>query len=645
MRVLLLSAGIFLCSQANGQQPTKAQMEKMQKDLEKKAAQQQKSLEASDQYKAVSGDEDKFMTPKKRTALLAAIPKKTFTAAEYSAYLKSLLTKFETLPSNKASIAYVKKYHNHKTAREFHFAAFLLWYKGKQPEAVYCALKSSSLDPGNMLSLNNLCALLNMSGYPHKAIPLLKYAMTKQNGDAAILNNIGQAHYQLGDLSTSQTHLTNCTRVEPNHIEANNTLGHINTANGNTAAASQCYQNSLQGGYNRSAASQLGKAGKQPADAMRLPPPNSYPETDDNIGFSCPSISDDVKQNVVFNMKLSAESEAFDNMQTDYNARINEAMQQRGMQIANAMMSGRTVNMQTGVMFEKTSLVMAKAFVDFTETLKRLSDEWASWKEALDQRYAEQFQNACRGVSDDLACCRIRLGIQSSKQGEFAQRYNQFCSQMWGNAKGYSNVVAYWTPFLSKQRGNILDKDLMNARNTLISTAFSLTRMAGVEIDFCLEEVDPIPVTKTPNFPDPECSFTLKVPIVIGEFKIDCEKMSFSGGEGIVGEVEFNFRNCQSTVAIGIGGQVQSGVFNAEASAKYYVTFDGNLNMQDAGIKYSAGVSAGGINTGPLKFEAINVESAVTVGINSGVTASTSASVLNNNILSKETSLYSFSDN
>ena len=638
MKVLLLAVALIPAS-LFAQQPTKAQLDKMQKDMEKL----QKSVESGNKLPvAVDDDDEVFKAPKKQVKLLAAIPKTTFTTAQYTAYVKGLLVKFETQPTNKNAIAFVKKF-NYKTAVEFYYSSFVFWYKGQHPEAIYAGLKSITLDPNNNVAMNNLAAMLNLSGYPHKAIPMLMYGSAKEkHASATILNNLGQAYYQLGDLPTAKTHLTSCVRIEQFNVEANNTLGHIESANGNSTVAAQHYQNSLKGGYNRSAASRLGKMDKKPEDALNLPAPSSYPETDDNIGFTCPTIPSSVMDNVSHNRRMQAESEAIDQAQQDYTTRINESMEQRARQLASVMMSGRQVNMHTGLMFEKASLVMAKAMTDCVEQMKRLTEQFNSQREALNQTFADRFTRVCEGVNGDDACCQARRNLQQEKQSAYSSLYQQFCAQMWMNAKGYSNVVHYWTPFLSTQRGNILDKDLMNARNTLFSTAFSLLRAAQVDEDFCLEDLEAPAVTKDPHLEKPDCKFNLKIPLGVADFKLDCEKFSFSGGEIAIGEIEYNFVTGQTTIAAGAGAKVSTGLVEAELSAKYYVTIDGNGTIQDVGVKYGSSFAAGQVRAGPVQFEAFSAEGAVTVGMNSGVNVSSSANAMNYNLFKQDLNVHNF---
>ncbi len=645
MRLLLVYISLCLCMPAWAQ-IIPAEQKKMQDDLKKLEGEMKKALNPSTTFpSAANKDNSGFKAPKKRTALLTAIPKKIFTAAEFLQYIKTMQQKFELEPSNNKTIAYIKQQLNYKTARELYYASILSWYGKKQPQAVYLSLKSVLMDPDNMNALNNLCAFLNMSGYPHKAIPILQYGLSKTKDSAAMLNNIGQAYYQLGDLPASSAFLSSCTRIEPYHIEANNTQGHIATANGNSQAATQFYENSLKGGYNTSAASQLGRMDRQPKDVMRMPAYTSYPETDDNIDFACLTIPTDVTQNAAFNARMQAERDAWNNTEDEYSQRVNDDMREKGMNMANLLFSGNRPAITMGIMYEKAGLVMGQSYIDYIDQAKRLSDTFQEWRDEWNKRYQERIQHACDGIDADR-CCRVMRAIYQEKQIEFSQQYNEHCAAVWSNAKGYYNTVVYWMPFLTKQRG-LFDRDLMMARKSLLHTAKELTEAAIITdvSDLCLDPVETEPVTKNADFTDPECNFSLKIPLGIGDFEINCEKLSLSGGEGIVGGVEYNFVNGQSTLSLGIGANAESGIVDASVSAQYFITFDGNLTMQDAGLKYSGEVSAGEINAGPLQFSAISAESSVTVGVNSGVTASTEVTGLNTTLFSRETNLYSFSDN
>ena len=117
-----------------------------------------------------------------------------------------------------------------------------------------------------------------------------------------------------------------------------------------------------------------------------------------------------------------------------------------------------------------------------------------------------------------------------------------------------------------------------------------------------------------------ECPLDIVIPFGVGKVQLNCDQFSISGGEGLVFGYERNFKTHQSTLSVGIGltlelqgkiGPVKAGV-RAGVTESFFVTFDGNNGIADAGLKNEAKVSAGGPGIG----KEASVGS--TLGINSG---------------------------
>jgi tetratricopeptide (TPR) repeat protein len=615
------------------------------KDLEKllKQAQQQAPASANE---SIDDDED-FKAPKKNTALLAAIPKKLFTTAELAAYVKTLVKKFETSRSNQKTIAYVKKSYPEKNKTDYSRLCILLWYSGRQNEAVYVALRAAVSQPGDLLTLSNLCAFLNMSGYPHKSIPVLKHALSRDPNNTFLLNNCGQAYYQLGDMTTSSQYLGSCTRIDPYHVEANNTQGHIATAQGNTAAANTFYENSIKGGYNQSAADRLkqNRPDRRVEDIMEWPEPAQYPETDDNIPFQCPQIPTDPALFPAHDAKMEEEAAAWSKAQEEYREKINESMAEQGQQMANALMSGRRPVVTMGVMHRKAGMAIGEAYASYFDLLKKIEKEYAEWKEEFDKRWVERMRDACRNAGSEEACCEIMRGLESQKQSERSQRFNSYCSASWANVKGFYNCIAYWKPLFIQQRG-LFDKDLYTARVAVLGAATNLIRGTGIHnSSLCQDAIEPGEIEKNINFKDPECKLSVKIPLGIGGIELGCDKFKASFGEGIIGEIELNFKTFQSTIALGVGAQAQTGIVNAGVGAMHYITFDGDFNVTDWGHRVQAGVGVAELTGDKLGLNALSADATLSVGVNSGVNSSVGINAFNQTLLSGEANLYSFSKN
>jgi hypothetical protein len=114
----------------------------------------------------------------------------------------------------------------------------------------------------------------------------------------------------------------------------------------------------------------------------------------------------------------------------------------------------------------------------------------------------------------------------------------------------------------------------------------------------------------------PDCPFSLNIAMVIAKISVDCSSFSISGGEGITVGYKKDFTNGQSTISVGAGvgtevgvGAVHGGVKAGEA---IYITFNGNGQVSDVGLKMDVGAEAqvGAANTG--------ASAGYTMGMNSG---------------------------
>ena len=138
-----------------------------------------------------------------------------------------------------------------------------------------------------------------------------------------------------------------------------------------------------------------------------------------------------------------------------------------------------------------------------------------------------------------------------------------------------------------------------------------------------------------PALTEPECPFEVEIKFIVGKFSIDCEKVSFSGGEGFIFTYEKKFKSGQSTLSLGIGAQLELGGgfggvklgAGASVSESLFIQLGSNGQVTDAGLKF--GVKAGAAaelegaigKTVNVKKDLSKVEAGVgyTIGIESGI--------------------------
>jgi tetratricopeptide (TPR) repeat protein len=587
---------------------------------------------------SVINDNERVPLPAKNGKLLASVPLKTLTQAELVIYISTIQTKLQQQKANSKEIAEANRLLQKYPAASYHNVALLFFTKKQYVSSLYVLCSFVKKNPGNTLALNNLAAILNHVGFPHKSIPVSQHVLANAAQSAMVNNNLGQAYFRLGDMDNAIRFLSAATRIEPFHIEANATQGYINEARGNSTAAAQQYSNSMKGGYNKAAAEGLKRT--NPSDDvgnhLRLPPRMKYPEMDDNIPFVCPSFSGgDYLACVTFNSKMHAENEAWTIAQKDYDERAGRDMEANAMSMMRIQQSGGRIAAKIPPLFNKAQMVMAKAYRTYTDDLQRYENEFAKWKSAFDEEWKERLKDMCKGLDPD-ECCAKETAMYNSKNAAYMSRYLKYCEDVWNNARWHYNTVAYWYPRVASVP--LAARDLVLARGILLGTAEKLTSVRVMEYtcSTSIERTDT--ASKNADFKDINCPVSINIPLGVGDISISCESLSIDMGEGIMGGLEYEFSSGQTTMYIGAGVQAELGVVSFEASATQFISFDSNFNVTDIGNKVSAGASAMEISS-TLGLNGASIEGEAVFGVNSGLNVSAEASVLGQSMLAGETQL------
>lgn len=111
--------------------------------------------------------------------------------------------------------------------------AMVFWTQNELDKALYLLENACITNPDDYLSLNNLAALLTLSGYAHKALPLLLYAQKFVPESGTLLNNIGQAYLSLGYVDKAKSLLISASSKDTNNAEAYRSLALIAQKQGN----------------------------------------------------------------------------------------------------------------------------------------------------------------------------------------------------------------------------------------------------------------------------------------------------------------------------------------------------------------------------------------------------------------------------
>jgi tetratricopeptide (TPR) repeat protein len=649
-----------------------AQKQFSEKEIQKMAADAEKMAEKfkkDPRYKpgmveAYEKKEASTNFPAKNKALMATIPNQPMNKGVMSAYLSNLYTAYKTkMPIGAVQAAQQASEALNNDANKIGITAVSNWYNGAPREAVLMAITASIKNPDNKMLLNNLGALLNMGGAPYHALPILKTLVSEFPKNPMFLNNLGQAYTGAGELDTAMYYFKRCLQESPNHPEANNTAGQIEASRGNTAAAMQYFENSLKGSYNTEAIKGLEKYGKGGNYHLSrfIKPPKDLPYFNE-FKYKLPRQSQNAMDAPYVKQEHKDYKKFIQGVRIAY-SELARQEEQKGMakleKVTTAVLKNERSHFYTPVQlaaqkklqdFSMSIMEEAKANNQLIESLRKdiqkLQDDYQTKRQAIINDYAARRKGIECGEGNGGGCaaleqlakdeCQELSALSVRVQGQIAttvadkqQKELQWAQRVFKTSSFYGYLQAP-------------NKEMANAAfyKACVNYLSQLEDIAGTPIVIafrCEREAEAAPKSESDNTKSMECPIDISIPFVVGKLELNCEKFSFSGGEGIMLKYEKNFKTKQSTLSIGAGLQFEAGkafgIFSGEVSASaeqsFYIVFDGDNNFSDAGlalqVEASVGAEAGIETPGEigkeyLTKEIIDVkgEFGYTLGVNSG---------------------------
>lgn len=662
MRKIVVASLLFFLSLQPGfaQVPTQAELDKMMKEanellkkygsdsiMKKPIKDPGKAVTAYDPDPSSYGNVDNWKFPPKNTGLLASIPKKVFTKTELANFLDNLYGQVSkkmapAIASSVQSIA--AKYTNNGNRMED--AAISGWYGGYKEEALLLMIKAAINNPENGLLLNNCAAMLNMSAAEEKAIPILKYVLQSYPDDAMLLNNLGQAYAGLGAIDTAIVYLMRCIKADPEHPEACNTVGQIEAEKGNKEKAIEYLEKSIKGAYTKTAALKLRKIKQGTKLTVLIRPRVRLPEYFNLFKYRLPAQCISIDNSIL----ADAEHEAFRKMITKqaqvFGAKYAELAlkkQQNAMEIVNAGGVGRKLRKEE---------FMAHPFYELCQTMAgQVLSEYRKDVSELNTKDGKQFQAAIGGLDAEYRGRLRSLGSfdteaeRCAAENELANSYLPrfaYLTEEWQKKnlqlyRRYFDELVYWHYLSLYPTG----KDNFNMQFYVFVEQYLVMIGSVAQTKIILPcNAKKITLSKESNeIKEFECPLAISIPFIVGSFDLDCDKISFSAGEGALFGYEKNFKTKQSTISIGIGakldiGKVSLGPVEAKLSVgvgeSLFISFDGENKVSDAGLKFGGKFSAGaeikgGKEISPGKSIEVSRElgnreagAGYTIGINSG---------------------------
>jgi tetratricopeptide (TPR) repeat protein len=188
---------------------------------------------------------DGIQPPAKAVKQLATIPKQLLSTGGLVQYAQQLRQQWYSKLSS-ADKHWIDSITNNIKDYRLHNAAAVEWYKQHPQKALVLQVHAALQHPNEIITWNNLGAMLKMAGFPHKAIPIFQYGLSQMPNSTILLNNIGQAYLTLGDITVAQPYLQKSLVIAPYNPDANHAMGMISLYNNKLEAARSYFEKSLQ---------------------------------------------------------------------------------------------------------------------------------------------------------------------------------------------------------------------------------------------------------------------------------------------------------------------------------------------------------------------------------------------------------------
>jgi|GEM_PF-3058549 len=487
-------------------------------------------------------------------------------------------------------------------------AAVVSWQNGANAEALLLATEACLQKPNDALALNNLSALLNLAGGESKSIPLLQKLARDFPKSSMILNNLGQAYTGIGELDTAMVYFARCLQESPNHPEANNTAGQIEASRGNTEKAHQHFERAIKVVTTEATLKEMERQPTAPwtqylRPRVNIPYFNPYagkyeilPQIESIDQVDALSVKYQALSNFLFRtqdlyMHLS-------NTEGDKH-RAAEAQKQATF-MAN-LQKGRIMDdfakPPFAVMASRKMVALKNAYDDREAHLylyiQKRESEIEKHKEILQEKRIAIFDacktEACRCPKLDAAATDYLKAVAPIRR-DIQKKQLQLAREKYENMSYYGFLSGSDTP---DARQKFYDacvdylQALMQANKTESQTPCA--QLNAIDIS---ETALDAAIT-------PPCPINLKVNIKVGELELTCNKFKINAFGGVLkGSKDADTKQYTLALGVELKGElgkemgIVKGTVGVSAEETFYLTFDENNKLVDAGLAFEVGLSA-----------------------------------------------------
>ncbi|MGH2643603.1 MAG: tetratricopeptide repeat protein, partial [Chitinophagaceae bacterium] len=414
--------------------------------------------------------------PKRDERRLAAIPAKVMSGQEAAQYILRLSDKIEKQLSetDRNNAKKIQK----ETGNDIAISneGIISWYDSK-PKLALCLAAKSAVKTQNLTGINNLAAMLNIMGYEEKAVPLLQYALNKDDSSSLLLNNLGRAYLGLGDKRKAEQYYLRCIAVAPSHPEANNALGCLYEESGDPVKAAEHFEKSIEGAFNEEAYRHLKKLKPQTSIVILVKKRHKAPEYFNQFRFQVPgecyTYMDYYKvkaEHESFQRSISALSNEYASLRLLHEEKSHKEIEKFQKNVFNSLAKREMV--QCPIHAYPFALIAAQAIIelqtqgpeilaqfkkDYEKNIRDLGDRKAHKDKMIAKEYEAQYKfdnvgectNCCINCEEvNRARCKALEESAINFQADAAAMHKEYVDKSRLQLTGYFDDMIYWFALL-----------------------------------------------------------------------------------------------------------------------------------------------------------------------------------------------------
>ena len=580
----------------------------------------------------------KVQLPAKDAKRLSLIPVQPPTLIQLSDMLNSTKKQIETAVKP-VVLQEVKKIAVGQNTEVLQQAAIGEFYADRPEQSMLLAIEAALKNVNDQTAWNNLAAIMNMTGFEHKAVPILMNQLQSDPNNSMLLNNMGQAYLGLGDIGMAELFLKQCLQHDPLNPEANRSMGMIKFFYEQYEEGMRHFEKEMEVAYRRSSMALLRGKDKafniyQLRKKRNVPSRNYFGELSFQ-NFKVPTLP----------------------ARTDETAAAKIAGESFSQSVAAEMLYWNEKAQLPEAEIKADGQKLPGIYSDYVEALLKdlhevYKPEELAFFTDLDINQIESMLNGYHARLMAVKCPQPPAGSTFGEQeayikkccdlkkpimDAFVAQYNGFIQQ-----RG-KRVLGTWKEYLNDLI-NIVSLDpsagnkIMVYRN--LQQYFVVLAQCwgkGQFLDPPMEcytnlstaEADSM-IASSRNL-DLSCPewLNVEIDVQVAKIKADCSKYAIEVGKLWQGSYEHHFKTGTTTLAVGVGAKAKffANTGGADLKAMVYVSFDNNNEFSDVGVMGKASVKIGDTpfalagGNGSAGGTLGGSEGVVKYGLNSGFTS------------------------